>query len=95
MQIGISLQDYNEMTPYELNLAVEAHRKNLIHRQEESIASAWLGEYFHRQKKLKKLDDYLPKENKPKRIMTDQEMYEQVLKLNALFGGNIEPKGSD
>jgi hypothetical protein len=95
MQIGISLSDYNEMTPYELDIAMKAYRQKMIQQQEENIAVAWLGEYFHRLKKLKKLEEYLPKENKPKRIMTDEEMKQQVIKLNALFGGNIEPKGSD
>ena len=82
------------MTPYHLDVAINAFRKRMMNEQEENISTAWLGEYFHRLKKLKKLDEYLNKP-KQKRVMSDDEMKDKVIQLNALFGGTIETKGSD
>lgn len=87
IHIGISISEYNEMTPHELNLHILAYAEKQRQDMEEKVALARLGEYLHRVKKLPSVDELL---KQPKRQMTDEEMYEQVKKLNALFGGEVK-----
>lgn len=95
IHIGVSLSEYEYMTPYELALHIEAYfeRKELEHQT--SITLVWLGEYYHRIKKLpplkKVIDEVMGKEKKQ---MTDEQMLEKAKSLNALFGG-IEIKETD
>lgn len=84
------------MTPYELSVHAEVFNEQMEMKRNETITLAWLGEYYHRTKKLpslhKAIEELSPK--KPKK-MTDEEMYEQVKRLNALFGGTVEEKKGD
>lgn len=83
--MGISRFDYEEMTPYELSLHIQVYNEKRIQEDKEKIALVHLGEYLHRQKKLPSVKQLLG--NEKKKQMTDKEMFEQVKKLNALFGG--------
>ena len=95
-QIGISLRDYEEMTPYELYIAIKAFQLKKEAETQALVTQAWLTEYYHRLKKLMPLHEALSKLNKsPKKQMTESQMKEQVMKLNALLGGNVIEKGSE
>jgi hypothetical protein len=87
---GITLAEYNEMTPYELTIIIEAVNEKRQMENDNNIALVWLGENLHRSKKLPSLDKLLGKDNTPvKKHMTDDEMLEMVKKLNAQFGGSV------
>ena len=77
------------MTPYELSLCVEAHFEGQQAEMKDKLTLVWLGEYYHRTKRLPNLKDELKKitgeEEKP--TMTDDQMLQQVKRLNAQFGG--------
>jgi hypothetical protein len=54
----------------------------------------WLGEYYHRTKKLPQLQSELKKISAEKqKAMTDQQMLETVKRLNAQFGGVVKRGG--
>lgn len=78
------------MTPYEFALHVEAFYENQEASAKERLTSVWLGEYYHRTKKLPSLKNELKKiSGEKKRIMSDNEMLEMVKKLNQQFGGQV------
>lgn len=96
--IGLTPQDWAEMTPYELSIAIEGFTERKEIEMQESVTMAWLGEYYHRIKKLptlkEVLKDFGPKQ-KQKKQMTDDEMLAEVKRLNALFGGIDATKDGD
>jgi hypothetical protein len=88
--MGISLSQYDEMTPYELKLFAQVFTEKQQRENDEKLTLVWLGEYWHRIKKLPTLNEALGKKDEPKKLMTDDEMLETVKKLNAKFGGSVE-----
>ena len=93
---GISISEYEEMTPYELNLIAESYEEMQEVEAHEKVTLVWLNEYYHRQKKLpslkKCLEEFFGKEKQP---MSDEEMLKVVERLNSQFNGNIEMKSGD
>jgi hypothetical protein len=81
------------MTPYELMIHLEAFSEKEETRTEEAITLVWLGEYYHRLKRLPPIKDELKKLLHSDQVMTDDEMLEMVKTLNAQFGGTFEKKG--
>ena len=55
----------------------------------ERLTLVWLGEYYHRTKRLPNLQRRIKKDfrRSTKNNMTDDEMLETVKRLNAQFGG--------
>jgi hypothetical protein len=84
------------MTPYELSLHVEAYFEKEEAETSERLTLVWLGEYYHRTKRLPKLKDELKKitGQTNKKSMSDDEMLETVKRLNVQFGG-IQIKGGE
>jgi hypothetical protein len=84
------------MTPYELSLSVEAHFEKQQAEMKDKLTLVWLGEYYHRTKRLPNLQKELRKitgeEEKP--VMTDDQMLQTVKRLNAQFGG-VHIKGGE
>lgn len=89
--VGLSIDTFDKITPYELSLHLEAHTELLEAKAKENLTMVWLGEYYHRTKKLPQLESELRKisSEKPK-AMTDKQMLEMVKQLNAQFGGNVK-----
>jgi hypothetical protein len=88
--IGLSVQQFNEMTPYELALVSEAYAEKHDIELKERLTLVWLGEYYHRTKRLPKLKDELRKVSGEKdRVMTNEQMLSVVHKLNKQFGGTV------
>jgi hypothetical protein len=77
------------MTPYELALYVETVSEIKEAEIQEKIALVWMGEYYHRMKRLPKLQDELKKFSNGDKNMTDEQMLETVKALNAQFGGTF------
>lgn len=90
IHMGISISEYDEMTPCELKLYARVFNEKQKYEQEEKLTLVWLGEYWHRVKKLPTLNEALGKKEEPKKKMTDDEMLEMVKKLNAQFGGSVK-----
>lgn len=84
VQMSISITEYEEMTPYELNLCAEVYMERVEAEKEEKISLVWLGEYYHRIKTLPSLREALGKNKKP---MSEKQMFEVVKKLNEKLGG--------
>jgi len=56
----------------------------------DKLTLVWLGEYYHRTKRLPKLKDELKKvSGESQRVMSDDEMLEMVKRLNQQFGGKV------
>ena len=83
------------MTPYELMIYLEAHQEKEEIRIEEEITLVWLGEHYHRLKRLPQLKAELKKLLKKDEVMTDDEMLNMVKTLNAQFGGTFEKTGGE
>jgi hypothetical protein len=82
------------MTPYEVSLYIEATLERQENELKEQLSLVWLGEYYHRTKRMPKLQDELKKISSEKQPMTDDEMLETVKALNTQFGG-ITIKGGE
>jgi hypothetical protein len=84
------------MTPYELSLTCEAFFERQEAETQERLTLVWLGEYYHRTKRLPKLKDELKKitGETSRKAMSDDEMLETVKRLNVQFGG-INIKGGE
>lgn len=79
------------MTPYEFAIYHEAYTERQEAELKERLTLVWLGEFYHRTKKLPSLREELKKvsgENQRK-VMSDNEMLETVKRLNAQFGGTV------
>ena len=82
------------MTPYELSLYLEAYLEKQEAEMQEKLTLVWLGEYYHRTKRLPSLKDELKKITGGKsKVMTDAEMLQMVKELNVKFGGTVEKGG--
>jgi hypothetical protein len=85
------LAEFEEMTPYELMLYVETFSDMKLAELEEKLTLTWLGEYYHRLKKLPPLKQELKKlKPQEKTTMTDDQMLDMVKMLNVQFGGSVE-----
>jgi len=91
----IPMSEFWEMTPLELNIAVRHFREKQKQQYKEKIEIAyynamwtiqWLGKKEHHPKPLKEIIEGLYKEEK---VMSDDEMLNQVKALNKLFGGEV------
>lgn len=93
-QIGISITDFWEITPFELSIAAKGYNKRLeteIEIQTKIAAyQAYLTSRWVWQKRVD-INKFLQTESK-KKIMTDDEMLRKVKALNAIFGGEIKQK---
>ena len=88
MQIGYRILDFWEITPYEFNLVINAYAENKKEHEDEMITQAYLTAYLQRVKKMPQLKTLI-KSTQPKKVMTDDEMMKQVMKFNAMLGGEI------
>lgn len=83
------------MTPKELNIFAKAYQKRKVDDLKEAITVAylnsqwtiaWLGKKHQQPRPLKEI---LGSIGKKKKVMTDEQMFERVKMLNAIFGGKV------
>jgi hypothetical protein len=74
------------MTPHELYLYAQVFNEKHKQEIEDRIALTYLGAAWQRSEKLPSLESILNKQEEKKK-MTNEEMLEEVKKLNAAFGG--------
>lgn len=82
----INILDFWELTPAELELTIKAYNENKKEKQEERLILTWLGAAWQRSKKMPDIKKILNKTPTQKK-MTDEEMLEQVKKINIALGG--------
>ena len=92
IRIGLSIQEYNEMTPYELNIHAEIFEEKQRFEQEERLSLVWMGEYFHRVEKMPTLNELLGKKEETK-VMSAEEMLANVMQLNSAMDGTVKKAG--
>lgn len=86
IHLNIPIHEYEEMTPYELNLCAEVYNEKKDNEAKEKVTLVWLGEYYHRQKTLKSLKRTLHEFfGGDQHYMTDEEMLQKAKELQAKF----------
>lgn len=91
--MGISISEYEDMTPYQLIIYREEYLKKQEYQSKESIMQAYLISRWVWQKKID-IKKILKLENK-REVMTDEQMLERVKQLNRLFGGEVIQEGGE
>ncbi|MDD9266050.1 hypothetical protein ACFPES_03290 [Paenibacillus sp. GCM10023248] len=77
------------MTPYELTVHIEEHHKREKFMQNERISAAYYGAYFGRVKNWPRLEDILKEKPKENQEQAAVDMFAEVKRLNAMFGGTV------
>jgi hypothetical protein len=86
--IGLTVEQFDNMTPYELALFSESYAEKQESELKERLTLVWLGEYYHRTKRLPKLEEELRKVSSGrKEVMSPDQMLKVVQRLNKQFGG--------
>jgi hypothetical protein len=79
------------MTPYELNVRIQAYANRKKVEGEEALTSAYLTAYWQRVKRMpdlkKLLDDTKQPQNKKSKEQTPEQMFAAVKAAHAAFGG--------
>lgn len=82
------MSEYDDMTPYQLNMIIEETEKMKEKEEKNLIQQAYLISRWVWAKKIN-IEEILG-EKKEKKAMTDDEMLQQVKVLNVMFGGEIK-----
>lgn len=85
-QLGISLLEYNDLTPFELSVHAELYTDKQKHDQESELFLSYINAYWQRVEKLERFDDLIGKE-RPQKQMNEDEMLAKIMDLNKMFGG--------
>lgn len=93
LRIGLSITEYNDITPYELILYIQAYNERMSLDHKERITAAYLTAYWGRVKKMPELKKILG-EDKPNN-QTPEQMLAVVRQLNAAFGGTEKKESED
>lgn len=89
IQLGISRTEYEEMTPYELNLHAKIYMKVRKEEEEQKIVLTYLGASWQRAKKMPSLKSILNKTEPKKKKMSENDIFEEIKRLNEAFGGDV------
>lgn len=103
--IGITITEFWEITPKELDFAFKSYRKRkqleaeeynikFKNQQDLAITQAWLTANWARAKRMPNLDKVLGSK-KATKVMSNDEMLKQVQLLNNLFGGEVDTVGKE
>lgn len=84
---GISISDFWNMTPAEINIYIDAFLERKQADYDESLSIAYFGASLQRVKRMPPLDKFLKKKPKKKAKTADQ-MLDEIKRLNAAFGGD-------
>ena len=92
---GVNIEQFDNMTPYELAIFSEAYTEKHEAELKERLSLVWMGEYYHRTKRMPKLVDELKKISSGKKEdMSPEQMLAVVRRLNKQFGGTVITEGS-
>lgn len=89
IRIGLSIDYYNEITPHELNLHIQAYNEQLQHERQQGLTLAYLTAYWGRVKKMPSLKSLLDDmdSSRSSTAKTDEQLLRMVRQLNAAMGG--------
>ena len=87
IEIGIRIQDYEEMTPYELGLHVKSFNKRLETEHKDKLTLTWLGAVWQRAKEMPSLEEVIGKQPIKEKKMSSEHMLNMVKVMNTAFGG--------
>lgn len=92
--IGITLPEYNEMTPHELNIAADIYKIQFERNDERLLHQAYANAYWQRVNVLKSFNEMIGKtDDQEKEKMSTDQMYNKMLELNSFFGGIVVEEG--
>ncbi|MNW48003.1 hypothetical protein D3C74_253520 [compost metagenome] len=83
----MSVSDYNEITPHELNLHIKAYNEQLEYESKERITMAYLIAGWGRAKKMPDLYKILESTNRIPKDQTDEQLFKTIRQINAAMGG--------
>lgn len=87
IRVGVRLSEYDEMTPFELNVHIEEFYLAKENEMKDNITMAYMNAYWHRVKKMPNLNKLLGQDSQAKKQQSDKEMLATVRALNAALGG--------
>lgn len=90
LRVGLSISEYNEITPHELNMHIKAYNERQKRDDNNGLALAYLNAGWTRAKRLPPWNKVIEQE-KPK-AQTPEQMLKMVQMLNAKFGGLVVNK---
>ena len=95
IRVGLSISEFEELTPYQLNLILFDYTEKEKVKQESKLfeiylTAAWTSRWVWA-KKVPKFEEIMSKAKSKanKKVMTDDQMLAQVKILNQVFGGTI------
>ena len=94
--MGISLTEFDYMTPHELAVYAEAFLERRTAEFEEKVTLVWLHEYYHRQKYLPSLKDEIKKRWDFRETLTftidpeDAKDFDDAISFKRLDNGHYE-----
>lgn len=85
----MSIDYYNEITPHELNLHIQAYNEQLQREEKQGLTLSYLTAYWGRVKKMPSLKSILNEmdSNRSHTAKTDEQLLRMVRQLNAAMGG--------
>lgn len=93
LRIGLSLAEYNEITPYELNLHIQFYNERMSLDNKERLTAAYMTAYWGRVKRMPDLKKILGEDQQ--KNQSAEQMLAVVRKLNAAFGGTEKQVSED
>lgn len=87
MRIGLSISEYNEITPHELNLHVQAYNERMEYEYKERLTMAYYTAGWSRVKRMPDLNKLLGSTNHSDGQQTDEQLLKTIRQLNAAMGG--------
>lgn len=87
MRIGLSISEYNEITPHELNLHVQAYNERMEYEHKERLTMAYLTAGWSRAKRMPDLNKLLGFSHQANDHQTDEQLLKTIRQLNAAMGG--------
>lgn len=88
--------EFWELTPFELNLIIKTYAKKKEEESKEMLSmvyinAMWTAQWFGKKSSHPRpLKEILESIDKDKKQMSDEDMFEKVKALNALFGGEVK-----
>ncbi|MFB7142672.1 hypothetical protein ACFCYN_23985 [Gottfriedia sp. NPDC056225] len=87
IEIGIGVQEYDYMTPYELGLHIKSFNKRMETEQKDKLTLTWLGANWQRAKEMPSLEQVIGKQPIKQKKMSSEHMLNMVKVMNAAFEG--------
>lgn len=88
IEVGLSLSDFDRITPFELSVMVDIYNRKMQLRHEELITQSYLSAYYNRIKKMPSLKEVLNKKDQKKNDDGNSAL-DEIKRINAALGGNV------